>query len=284
MQPRQDDSELITQYLLSHDPGAREEIILRYVPLVHYVLGRIGISQNLGQDYEDAVGQGILGLIEALDRYDPSHGTQFSTYATLRIRGKVIDHLRSHDWLSRSARSRARQVQQALEELWGKLQRVPTDEELATHLNYDLPQLKQALVDSSQVFISLDSIVANEGDETVTLHEILSNEEQLGPADIFDEQEIKYYLIDTLRHLPEREQLVLALYYDEELTFKEIGAVLKVSESRVCQIHARAVMTLRAKMHQLTFDYDNQASRSGLKDFMKRRALPDASLIGGYEQ
>ncbi|MBN1536724.1 MAG: FliA/WhiG family RNA polymerase sigma factor [Anaerolineales bacterium] len=255
MNSKRDDAKLINQYVATHEPALREEIILRYVPLVHFVLGRLGLSQALGQDYEDAASQGLLGLIEAVDRFDPGYKTQFSTYATLRIRGNVIDHLRMHDWLSRSARQKTRLVQDAISVLWEKNERPPTDEELAEYLNLSIDKLRQILVDSSHVFVSLDTTVSAEGDDIVSLHELITDENQLEPSEIFEEEEMKSILVEAIQSLPEREQLVLSLYYYENLTFKEIGAVLDVSESRVCQLHARIVMTLRGiienKIHKV---------------------------------
>jgi RNA polymerase sigma factor for flagellar operon FliA len=248
MQLKHDDAELIAQYLSTHDPQLREEIILRYVPLVHFVLGRLGISQSAGADYEDGVSQGLLGLIEAVDRYDPGFGTQFSTYATLRIRGKVIDHLRSLDWLSRGARQRARLVEEGIAYLCEKLHRMPSDDEIANHLNIDLSKVHQALVDGSRMIVSLDAVVITEGDEDASLHELLSDEDQPDPSEVIEEDELKLHLERALRSLPERERIILSLYYYEELTFKEIGAILDISESRVCQLHGRTMMTLRAML------------------------------------
>jgi RNA polymerase sigma factor for flagellar operon FliA len=246
MEPKRDDSELIVQFCATHDPGLRDEVVLRYVPLVHFVLGRLGMSQALGPDYEDAASQGLLGLIEAVDRYNPAFGAQFSTYATLRIRGKVIDHLRSQDWLSRGARQRARLVQDGIAELWVQLGRAPTDQELAAHLKLDQDKLRRALVDGSRTFVSLDMVISAEGDDQASLHELLPDENGLEPPESYEEQELQARLGQAIRSLPEREQLVLSLYYYEDLTFKEIGAVLEVSESRVCQLHGRAVLSLRA--------------------------------------
>lgn len=250
MDSRRDDSALITQYCTSHDPRLREEIILRYIPLVHFVLGRLGISQAMGADYEDASSQGLLGLIEAVDRYNPEYGTQFSTYATLRIRGKVIDHLRSQDWLSRGARQRARQAQEGIAYFWENFGRAPTDEELASHLQIDMSKLQRALIDGGRSFISLDMVLASEGEEQASLHELLPDENSLEPQESYEEQELQSRLADAIRALPEREQLVLSLYYYEELTFKEIGHILEVSESRVCQLHGRAVLSLKALLEQ----------------------------------
>ncbi len=251
MDSKRDDTELITQYCATRDAGLREEVILRYVPLVHYVLGRLGISQAMGADYEDAASQGLLGLIQAVDKFNPAYGTQFSTYATLRIRGKVIDHLRSQDWLSRGARKRARQVQDGIAHFWETHGRTPSDEELAAHLQLDLPKLQRALLDSSRGFVSLDMVVSAQGDEQASLHELLPDENTPEPQDSYEEQELRLNLAQAIRALPEREQLVLSLYYYEELTFKEIGSVLEVSESRVCQLHGRAVLNLRAFLERL---------------------------------
>jgi RNA polymerase sigma factor FliA len=284
MDSKRDDNELITQYVATHDPGLREEIILRYVPLVHYVLGRLGLSQSLGQDYEDAASQGLLGLIEAVDRFDPNYKTQFSTYATLRIRGNVIDYLRLHDWLSRSARQKTRLAQDAISVLWEKLERSPTDEELAAHMKVDIDKLRQILVDSSHVFVSLDSTVTAEGDDIVSLHELVIDESQLEPSAIFEEEEMKSILIEAIQSLPEREQLVLSLYYYENLTFKEVGAVLDVSESRVCQLHARTVMTLRGILDNKTRKssaVETQASNQKDKLPHAYTSKPSATLAGG---
>lgn len=244
-----EDAEQLARFVATRDPEAREALILRYVPLVHFVLNRLGISPVQGADYDDLAGYGLLGLIEAVDRYDPAHGTQFSTYATLRIRGRVLDQLRASDWLSRAARRRAREVQAAMTLLWGQLGRAPTDEELAAHLSLDLPQLRQSLADASHVLLSLDATRTDEDDDT-SLYEVLADPNQIDPDEAALEQDLQTRLQQALRDLPEREQLVLSLYYYELLTLKEIGAVLDLSESRVCQLHARAVLSLRAQLTQ----------------------------------
>ena len=251
---REDDAELWTRFLATRDAGLRESLIMRYVPLVHFVLHRLGLSPAIGPDYEDLASQGLLGLIDAVDRYDPAHGTQFSTYATLRVRGQVLDQLRAFDWLSRSARRRTREVQNAISVLWGKFQRAPTDEELAAHLNLDLVKLRQALVEADHVILSLDA--DNDADpEEVSLHELLPDDEHPENADpslTWSKRDQRASLVEMIKALPEREQLILSLYYYEELTLKEIGKVLDLSESRVCQLHARAMLSLRAQMKRET--------------------------------
>ena len=244
---RADDAEQVAQFVATRDPALREAVILRYVPLVHFVLSRLGLSPALGPDYEDLASFGLLGLIEAVDRYDPARGTQFSTYATLRIRGRILDQLRARDWLSRAARRRARQVQATMTELWAQMGRAPTDAELAAHLGLEIDVLRQSLADASHVILSLDTVPDEDGDEG-SLHEILADPAQPDPDEVASEQDLQASLLQALRDLPEREQLVLSLYYYEKLTLKEIGAVLDLSESRVCQLHARAVLSLRAQL------------------------------------
>lgn len=256
------DADLFTSYLTNRDPTIRDEIILNYLPLVHFVLGRLSFSQSMGADYEDAASQGLIGLIEAFDRYDPSYGTQFSTYATLRIRGRVLDHLRSLDWLSRTARKRARAVQQATTHLWGELHRAPTDNELASYLGMDQTALQKALVDANHVIISMDSDLTKDGESETSLHDVLADESQNNPAELLEEKELKKHLIKAIKDLNERQQILLSLYYYEKLTLKEIGAVLSVSESRVCQLHARAVIDLKSIITQTRSILSQKRKRS----------------------
>jgi RNA polymerase sigma factor for flagellar operon FliA len=242
------DTELLERFSTSRDPSLREALILRYVPLVHFVLGRLGLSQEIGVEYEDLISQGLLGLIKAVDRYDPSHQTKFSTYASTRIRGHILDHLRSMDWLSRSARKRVREIQEAIKELWETLHREPTEEELAEHLSLDLKQLRKALQDSSVVIVSLDTEMDLVGEHEASLHELIEDQSLEKPLETLVENELKMRLEDALMELTEREQLLLSLYYYEGLTMKEIGMVLDLSESRVCQLHAKAIMLLKAAL------------------------------------
>jgi RNA polymerase sigma factor FliA len=240
------ETDLLNRYLATHSADVREELVLRYVTLVHFVLGRLGISQEVGSDYEDLVNQGLLGLIEAVDRYDPGFNTQFSTYATFRIRGKILDYLRSLDWLSRTARHRTRDIRQAISTLSDRYQRQPSDAELAEHLGMDVNKVQQALVDSSRVLISLDAVVDVDDENESSLYDTLADDNQTDPSELVDQMDMQERLVVALKKLPEREQTVLSLYYFEELTLREIGEVLGVSESRACQLHARAVLSLQS--------------------------------------
>lgn len=242
--------ELLNQFTATKSPALREEMVLRYVTLVHFVLGRLGISQAIGNDYEDLVNQGLIGLIEAVDHYNPDFKTQFSTYATFRIRGKILDYLRSLDWLSRTARHRARDVREAVNTLTDQNRRVPTDDELAMYMNLQVSKVQQALVDSSRVIVSLDAVVDYDEENDASLYETIADENQVDPSDSIGEKDLISKLTEVIKLLPEREQTVLSLYYYEELTLKEIGTVLGVSESRACQLHGRAVMALQALLTQ----------------------------------
>jgi len=241
-----DDNALWANFLASRDPALREEAILRYVPLVRYVLGRLGVEP--GGEYEDLVSQGLLGLIDAVDRYDPSRGTVFSTYATHLIRGRVLDGLRSLDLLSRPARRRVRQLQAAMAELQQRFGRPPEEAEVADFMGLEMKALQHTLADAGRVILSLD---ASEGDdEKPDLHETLADPGD-DMIDSLTEGDLRSELMQAISGLPLREQQILSLYYRDELTMKEIGEVLNLSESRVCQIHARCVLALRSAMELL---------------------------------
>jgi RNA polymerase sigma factor for flagellar operon FliA len=243
-----DAQKLVNSFLTSRDPGLREELVLRFVPLVHYVLGRLGFTQEMGSDYEDLISQGLLGLIEAVDHYNPSFGTQFRTYAVVRVRGKILDYLRTMDWLSRTERKRSRSVQKAIADFWLKNQRAPSDTEIAQLMDIDIDQVQKALVDSSRVIVSLDATRESDDEEEQSLHEMVPDEAQPDPAEVVFREETMSHLMQAIQGLDQREQLVLTLYYYEKLTFKEIGQVLELTESRVCQLHARAITVLRTTL------------------------------------
>jgi RNA polymerase sigma factor for flagellar operon FliA len=237
-----DDAALWVRFAATHDAATREEIILRYVPLVHYVLHRMTIEHS--SEYEDLVSQGLLGLINAVDRFDATRGIAFSTYAMHRIRGHILDSLRSLDLLSRPARQRVRQMESAISELTNRMGRTPSDEELAGQMGLEAKQLQRAYQDASQVLLSLD---AGGPDETEP-YDVIADDSP-DPLETMAENDTQAEVARALAALPEREQLVLSLYYRNGLTLKETGAVLNISESRVCQLHGRALMNLRSALH-----------------------------------
>lgn len=240
------------EYLAERTPELREQVVIQSVPLVYYLVNRLGFSAEMGGEYEDLVNQGFLGLIDAVDRFDPQVGARFSTYASLRIRGKIIDYLRSSDWMSRTKRQRARRIEEATSSLWAENKREPTEEEIAARLGITTQQVQQGLEDLNRVLLSLDHFDENDVDSDSSLYERLGDENQPDPAHWIEKEDQKQMMIQALRQLSERDQLILSLYYHEELTFKEIGKVLEITESRVCQLHARIVMNLKKTMN---YDY-----------------------------
>lgn len=239
---------IMGEFFTNRSPELREKLVLQSVPLVHYLLGRMGITQERGTDYEDLAHQGLMGLIEAVDHFDPKFNTQFSTYASLRIRGKVMDYLRATDWMPRSARKRTRMIQKSITTLWSENSREPTDDEIALHLGTNVKDVQQGLADSNRMLVSLDLMMEGDHEDSVPLHEKYGDENQANPLDTLVQQDLLKEMATAITDLPEREQLVLSLYYTDELTFREIGKVLDITESRVCQLHARAILLLKAIM------------------------------------
>lgn len=241
-------TDVLSEFLLRRSPEAREKAVLQSVPLVHYLLARMGITQEMGGDYEDLAHQGLMGLIEAVDQFDPDFSARFSTYASLRIRGRVLDYLRASDWMPRSARKRTRQIQKSVAALWSENLREPTEEEIAKHLGTTVEDVRQGLADSNRVLVSLDALMEADHKEEGSLHEYLRDENQDNPSVVVEEESLIGEMTNAIQNLSERERLILSLYYNDELTFKEIGKVLDLTESRVCQLHARAILNLKAMM------------------------------------
>jgi RNA polymerase sigma factor FliA len=228
----------------SKDPTARDRLIVHYSPLVKFVAGRVGAGLPNSVDAGDLVSAGVFGLIDAVERFDPERGVKFETFAVPRIRGAVFDGLRSLDWVPRSVRSRAREVETAYSSLESKLGRAPTDDELSTHLRLTKPEFQKWLASIASTTVGpLDRALAVGAEPRG-----LSGEVPESPAAIVEEDEVKRLVRQELRRLPDREKMVLSLYYDEGLTLAEIGGVLGVTESRVSQIHTKAVLHLRSRM------------------------------------
>ena len=236
---------LWARYVAARDPGVRQELVLQYAPLVKYVIGRLAISLPAILDYEDVLSYGTVGLIEAVERFDPDKGVKFETYAISRIRGAIIDALRSLDRLPRSVRQKAKDVDAAVNKLTNELSRDPTDKEVAGTLGITLERYLKDVVDASWVTVSLDTVGASDGDDSgpgeIPVADPDADDFTLG----IEQRETIGELADAIRELPEREQLVLSLYYKDELTMREISGILGVSESRVCQLHARSLTRLR---------------------------------------
>lgn len=241
-----DCSDLWEQYEITGDPDLRDEIIVRNIPLVHHILGRLAIPTLNEETYHDLVGQGILGLIDAVDRFEPQRGWRFSTYATLRVRGQILDALRAMDILPRAARKRVKGIERAISRLRMELCREPHEEEVAAAVDMNLKAYRGALVEANCAVVSIDAAVDDDGsDNTYSLQDLLCDQQAVDPEEALAEADLREQLSVALRQLPRRLQLLLSLYYFEGLTMKEIGQVLDLSESRVSQLHGRAMAHLR---------------------------------------
>lgn len=235
------------KFVTTRRTALRDELITHYAPLVRFVVGRLGIPPTSMLEAEDLVSYGITGLINAVDRFDPARGVRFEAFATTRIRGAVIDQLRSLNWLPRSAVSRVRQVEAALAAVEQRLGRPAKEEEIAQEVGVSVDRYRHMLVEASVSVLSLDAPLSMFGqeDELMTLSDLLEDQGTIGPADETERRELLAILSSAIDHLPQRERTLLFLYYQEELTMKEISKVMEVSESRVCQLHTQAIMRLR---------------------------------------
>jgi RNA polymerase sigma factor for flagellar operon FliA len=239
------------EFRTSGDERLRERLILHYSPLVKYVAGRLGSGLPTTVDHADFVSYGIFGLIDAIEKFDPERATRFEPYAIRRIRGAIIDELRALDWIPRSVRAKARLIERGYAELEASLGRHPGDAELAAHLGIDLGELHAIFSQLSAVnVLALDELLTASIDRSsgLSLGDTLEDTSAVDPVVAFEMHETRQRLAQAIELLPEREQTVVTLYYFEGLTLAEIGQVLGVSESRVCQIHARAVLQLRARL------------------------------------
>ncbi|GER88565.1 RNA polymerase sigma factor [Dictyobacter vulcani] len=247
---------LWAKYVEHKTSELRNELITIYAPLVRFVVGRLGIPPTGLLDAEDLVSYGMIGLINAIDRFDPGRGVRFEAFASVRIRGAVIDQLRSLNWLPRSAISRVRQVESALAVLEQRLGRPAREDEVAEEIGVSTERYRQMLLEMNATVLSLDAPLGSllQDDEVTSLSELLEDQSSPGPVEQAEKQELTDVLGGAIDHLPDREKLLLALYYQEELTMKEISKVLSVSESRVCQLHIQAVMRLRSTLHAYRLD------------------------------
>jgi RNA polymerase sigma factor for flagellar operon FliA len=233
------------------DEQARERLVVAYSPLVKYVSGRMASGLPAHVEEADLISYGLVGLISAIGRFEPEREIKFETYAITRIKGAIIDELRSLDWVPRSVRSRARDIEKANSKLEHKLQRAPTDDEMAAEMDMSVEQFQESLVQiSNSTVAALDELwtVSDSSGDSVSLLDTLHDPDAPDPAAVMDATELKDRMADAIARLPEREKLVVALYYYENLTLREIGEVLGVTESRVSQLHTKAVLRLRSRL------------------------------------
>ncbi|MGA2529349.1 MAG: FliA/WhiG family RNA polymerase sigma factor [Acidimicrobiales bacterium] len=241
--------ELWADFKATADQSARDRLILHYSPLVKYVAGRVAAAMPSHVDYADLVSYGILGLIDAIEKFDPSRAIKFETYGVPRVRGAILDELRSIDWVPRSVRAKARAVDSAFSKLEGTLGRSPTDRELADELEMSTSDLDDILRQTSRAgLLQLDDVLFRQGGSGgQTLGETLQDQGD-APGATIELEETRRQLAKAIQRLDERERKVLTLYYYEGLNLAEIGEILGVTESRACQIHTKAVLHLRQRL------------------------------------
>ncbi len=244
------EEELWVEYQKTRDPAIREFFIKQYAPLIKYVAGKVAVGMPSNVEFDDLVGFGVFGLLDAIDKFDPDKNVKFKTYAVTRIRGSIFDELRSIDWVPRSVRQKTREIEDAIVRLEAKLGRTASDTEIAGAMGISEGEFQQTLYKISGTSIMSLNDVWYSGDdsERISIGDSIESPSSLNPDVIVEREEIKRVIVESINELPEKEKMVLVLYYYEDLTLKEIGQVLNVTESRVSQLHTKANLRLRAKL------------------------------------
>ncbi|MFA6508173.1 MAG: RNA polymerase sigma factor WhiG [Treponemataceae bacterium] len=247
---QQTEEELWDLYRRGRDPAIRETFIKQYAPLVKYVAGKVAVGMPHSVEFDDLVGFGVFGLLDAIDKFDPNKNVKFKTYAVTRIRGAIFDELRSIDWVPRSVRQKTREIEETIGSLEAQLGRTVTDQEIAAAMGMSEDEfLKTMLKVSGTSVLSLNDVwYAGDENDRISIGESIESPSSLNPDVIVEKEEIRRVIIEAINELPEKEKKVLVLYYYEDLTLKEIGQVLEVTESRVSQLHTKAILRLRAKL------------------------------------
>ena len=239
-------AKLWDEYIQKRSPKLRDQIITEYSNLVKIVAGRLSMYLGYNVEYDDLVGYGIFGLIDAIDKFDNQKGVKFETYASLRIRGAILDQIRKMDWIPRTLRQKQRKIDLACQALETKLGRIATNEELAAELEISIDELENWQSQTKLTgLISLDEYL-EQGSDVTSDTKLIADYEQ--PEQMVEKQELKKILIEALDSLTEKEQKVIVLYYYEELTLKEISMILEVSESRISQLHTKALKKMRKRL------------------------------------
>lgn len=237
------------EYSKEHDSELKNTLLLKYFPMVKYVAGKMMVSLPSCVEYDDLVSAGMWGLISALDRFNPKQGVKFETFVLPRIRGAILDELRTMDWAPRSLRSKARDVEKAVFKVERKLGRSATSFEIAKALEMDVNAYSSLVHEiHAASLLSLDGFISDDPDLNGNMYNVIEDPVGENPLANIEKDELKSVLVDVIDHLPEQEKLVIALYYYEELTLREIGQVMDITESRVSQIHTKAISALKTKL------------------------------------
>lgn len=225
------------------DKASRDALIVQYIYLIRYVVGRVKVTLPATISVEDIAGYGVEGLINAIERYSPQKNTRFETYALIRIRGAILDRIRSQDFLPRSVRQKIKILKEAQEYLKQELGRMPTTKEIAEHVDMDPDKVNQLLSED----VTMTSLYEKKGnaEDSLEVIDTIQDTHKLNPQEEAEEKNVKQELERALQRLPERERIIMVLYYQENMTLKEIGETINMSESRVCQLHAQGIMKLK---------------------------------------
>lgn len=247
------EDELWNEYKETRSPDLRDKIIRQYMPLVKYVAGKVSVGMPSSVEFDDLVGFGQFGLLDAIEKYDPDKNVKFKTYAVTRIRGAIFDELRQLDWVPRSVRQKSREIEDTIGDLEARLGRSASDAEIAGKLGVSEEEYQQTVMKlSGTSVLSLNDVWYSGNDnDHMSIGDSIESPSSLNPDVIVEREEIRKIIIQAINELPEKEKMVIVLYYHEDLTFKEIGQVLEVSESRISQLHTKANLRLRAKLTNL---------------------------------
>lgn len=247
------ETDLWKLYKENNDPKIREHFIKQYAPLVKYVAGKVAMGKPSNIEYDDLVGYGVFGLIDAIGKFDPGKNVKFKTYAVTRIRGAIYDELRSIDWVPRSIRQKAKDVENAIKTIEERTDRTAKDEEIAAELNIDLREfyLLMTKISGTSLISLSETLYSGSDNDKIAIIDTIESPQSFNPAFEVEREEVKNIIVNAINELPEKEKKVLVLYYYEDLTLKEIGEVLDVTESRVSQLHTKAIIRLRAKLTEI---------------------------------
>lgn len=248
----ENEQEYWERYKEEGDMAARDDLIVQYAPLVKHVVGKISKKMPPNVEFEDLVGYGTLGLIDAIEKFDHTRGVKFKTYAIPRVRGSILDELRARDWIPRSIRRKARRLDEAITHLENQSGGPVDNEDVAEHMGLSMEEYNDLLNEvSGTSLLSLDEMWSvNDDEDKVPLQEAIAGDEEYQPDEVIDREEVKQILYEQVQDLPEQERIVITLYYYEDLTLREIGEVLDLTESRVSQIHSKATSTLRSRLSE----------------------------------
>jgi RNA polymerase sigma factor for flagellar operon FliA len=244
------EEKLWIEYKRTRDPKIREDFIKQYAPLIKYVAGKVAVGMPHSVEFDDLVGYGVFGLIDAIDKFDPEKNVKFKTYAVTRIRGAIFDELRNIDWVPRSVRQKTKEIEEAISDLEARLGRTATDQEIAASLGMDKKDFDKTMIKISGTSVLSLSDVWFSGDENDkgSIGDSIEGPASYIPEFAVEKEAIRQIIIESINELPDKEKKILVLYYYEDLTLKEIGEVLDVTESRVSQLHTKAILRLRAKL------------------------------------